>query len=98
MKKLVFLLGVTGAIIYSCSSKTTATAAAKPAININAEFVAKGQPIFEQRCNKCHKQHEANEFTAEQWEKIIAKMAPKAKLTEEETSWILAYATANAKK
>jgi len=96
MKKSVYLFGFVGAIIYSCSTKTVAASASS--IDMNAEIVSKGKTVFDSSCGKCHGLPEAADHTADQWAKIIAHMSPKAKLTEEETNWVLAYVKTNAKK
>lgn len=96
MKNLVYLSCFIGAILYSCSSKTTI--ASSSSIDTSAESVSKGKTVFDSNCGKCHGLPEATDHTAEQWNKIIARMAPKAKLNPEETNWVLAYVTVNAKK
>ncbi len=96
MKKTIYALCFVGAIIYSCTTKTVATSTAS--INTSAEYVTKGKTVFDQHCGKCHGLPEASDHTAEQWNKIIARMAPKAKLNPDETNWVLAYVTVNAKK
>lgn len=100
MKKYLYSLAFVGAIVYSCKTQSTPPVPApkdSPAVAAN-DVVAKGSDLFTQRCGKCHELPSAAEFTSEQWKPIIDRMAPKAKLTEEETNWVLAYVNANAKK
>jgi len=96
MKKIVHSLLFAGVVIYSCTSKTVVTSTSE--INTSAEYVAKGKTVFDANCGKCHGLPEATDHTPEEWNKIIARMVPKAKLNPEETNWVLAYVTANAKK
>ena len=98
MKKFVYLFALTGAIIYSCSTKTATSTATTSTIDTSSESVANGKTTFDAKCGKCHGLPDTGDHTAEQWKKIVAKMAPKAKLTPEETNWVLAYTVVNAKK
>lgn len=96
MKKIVYSVLFVGTVIYSCTSKTVVATASE--LNTSEEYVAKGKTVFDANCGKCHGLPEATDHTAEQWNKIVARMAPKAKLNPEETNWVLAYVTVNAKK
>ena len=96
MKKTIYALCFVGAIIYSCTTKTVATTTASS--NTSEAYVTKGKTVFDESCGRCHGLPDASDHTAEQWSKIIARMAPKAKLNADETNWVLAYVTVNAKK
>jgi len=54
--------------------------------------------LYNLRCGGCHGLPTPSDFTVEDWKPIMAAMAPRAKLTAEETNWVLAYVNANAKK
>lgn len=57
-----------------------------------------GQSTFNAKCGKCHGLKPAQDYTAVRWAQILAVMAPKANLTEEERNNVYAYVSANAKK
>ena len=57
-----------------------------------------GQATFNAKCGRCHGLKVAGDFTATRWASILAVMAPKANLTEEERNNVYAYVKANAKK
>lgn len=56
-----------------------------------------GKAVFVNRCGKCHALKQPNNYTKGQWENILKAMAPKAKLTAEETDQVSAYLLANSK-
>ena len=102
MKKYLYSLALVGAIVYSCTTQqTTKTSAETSTVVANIskeEMLKKGADLFNLRCGKCHDLPAPSEFTATDWKPIMERMAPKAKLTAEETNWVLAYVNANAKK
>ncbi len=100
MKKYLYSLAFLGAVIYSCSTqtKTKTDAASTMASAAKAEDIRKGQDIFSQRCGRCHDLPAPSAFTTSEWKPILERMAPKAKLTADENSWVMAYVDANAKK
>ncbi len=101
MKKYLYSLALLGAVIYSCSTQTktsTSDAASTVATAAKAEHIRKGEEVFSQRCGRCHDLPSPSSFTSSEWKPIMERMAPKAKLTAEETNWVLAYVDANAKK
>ena len=80
------------AIIYSCST----VPAVKPtiaAVSATTENLAQGKNIYENNCGKCHALPNPSSFTDEKWVGIMNWMAPKAKLTAEQTSFAYTYVT-----
>ena len=57
-----------------------------------------GHATYTAKCARCHELKKVDDFTAADWDPILASMAPKAGLTEKETANVLAYVKANAKK
>jgi mono/diheme cytochrome c family protein len=57
-----------------------------------------GQQTYNVKCGKCHELKVANNYTKNRWDVVMKVMAPKAKLTQEETDNVLAYVWENAKR
>lgn len=91
-----------GVIVYSCKTQQTISPTSETNSNIanlsNEEILKKGEDLYSLRCGRCHGLPTPSEYTVADWKPIMAAMAPKAKLTAEETNWVLAYVNANAKK
>lgn len=99
MKKYVFTSAFVLAIIYSCTSQSTTKNTVKDYnFGVTKEQLATAADLYNTRCGKCHDLPSAKDYTAEQWKPIMDAMAPKAKLTDEEKNWVLAYVSMNAKK
>lgn len=74
----------------------------KPAIETNKEVIAvnnfsKGQSIYENSCGKCHDLPDPAEHSAQDWVGIMNRMAPKAKLTEEQHQIVYEYIVSTKK-
>lgn len=63
----------------------------------NQEQLAQGHSIFITSCDNCHKLKKTETRTAEQWNKIIKRMIPRAKLSDDEGKLVRAYVIANSK-
>ncbi len=106
MKKIIVISGIVGLIglASACTPKkpaaTTATAALTKEHALqqySAAQIAEGEALFNAKCGTCHKLHQPKQFGDERWNKIMNRMLPKAKATDEEGKLIRAYAVANAK-
>jgi cytochrome c5 len=101
MKKLM-TISLLSLIVFACSKKTASTVA-KTEVSVktesatvsNAQYLA-GKVVYEAKCGKCHKLHSPDRGNMEQWTKWIGRMAPKAKLTEEEKQLVTDYVSVNA--
>ena len=103
MKKYIYSLCLVGVIVYSCKTQqtttTTTTETSAATANLSKEeMLKKGEDLFTLKCGKCHGLPTPSEFKVDEWNPIMVRMAPKAKLNAEETNWLLAYVNANAKK
>ncbi len=58
---------------------------------------AAGDRLYRSRCSACHRAYPASSRTAAMWAEVLSKMAPRAKLTDQERARILEYLQANAK-
>jgi cytochrome c5 len=113
MKKIVSLILILSIIIIACSRKIVATKETPAANNnstitqtettksntdvANAALIAQGKTVFETKCGKCHNLKRTIDYTADRWDGILKQMAPKAKLTQEETEQVAAYVKSNSK-
>src|SRR5438132_545553 len=94
MKKIItisFLAGLS-LLLAQCTPKTTSKmssgdkAPADKVAELKQKYtqqqIDEGKTISLTSCNKCHKYHEANEFSVGKWEKVLTKMVVKATLNE----------------
>ncbi|MBV6879309.1 hypothetical protein NG800_003660 [Epilithonimonas ginsengisoli] len=104
MKKYIYSLCLVGVIVYSCKTQQAAPATTQAETSVatanlsKEEMLKKGQELFTLKCGRCHGLPVPSEITVADWQPIMARMAPKAKLNADETNWVLAYVNENAKK
>lgn len=86
--------------MYQCSgpkfiaktpSDAELTVAQKRWTDATNQSLSDGYMIFTTRCNKCHSLKNIPKRTEASWEKTLAKMAPKAKLTDAEKETLKRY-------
>ena len=102
MKKII-TISILSLIVFACSHKTASTVAkteiakekTSSATVSNAQFSA-GKTIYEAKCGNCHKLKDPAKGNMTQWTKWIDRMAPKAKLTDEEKQQVTDYISVNA--
>lgn len=75
----------------SCSPKTTAVDPKVENIDFPNETVEEGYTLQAQHCTRCHKLKTVDNYSREQWDKILPNMAKKAKLTPEQEATINEY-------
>jgi|GEM_PF-5359411 len=56
-----------------------------------------GKTLYASKCSKCHAAKNVGSYTFNQWEVILKKMVPNAKLTADEENQVVAYIRANSK-
>lgn len=54
-----------------------------------------GRDLFQNKCGKCHKLPKPGKHAKDEWQKILAKMAPKAKLSAEQSDLVYKYVVNN---
>lgn len=59
--------------------------------------IAQGKTLMDTRCGRCHDLKPTDSFTVDEWEPILERMIPKAKLLEDEGNLVRAYILLNAK-
>ena len=69
-----------------------------PVVEDANSMVAVGKTLFDGNCGKCHAFKKPELFTATNWAAIMDRMAPKARLNDDEKMQVLAYVQHNAKK
>jgi mono/diheme cytochrome c family protein len=88
-------------VVISCSKKiattTTTTAPAPVTDPIILAKITEGKSLYESNCNKCHGLHNPGKYNEQQWTKHLDRMAPKAKISDEQKETIFAYLSNNAK-
>lgn len=101
MKRTLAIVLVITLVIVACSPKvaptTTKTEQTQPATADDATIAA-GKTLYINRCGTCHGLKKVENYSVDQWARIMRSMAPKAKLTDDETKQVTAYVNANAKK
>ena len=104
--KSIFVFAFSTLIIFTaCSHKSTPTVAAAPQqtsaqinmMTVSSPAVAEGEKTYNAKCGRCHELKSPSEFTVKDWNSIMRSMAPKAKLTEEERTNVMAYVVQNAR-
>ena len=100
--------GMAKGIAPATSSTTTAdpalagSAGARPvaptATSPEAKAAIAGQQTYNAKCGSCHGLKVTTNYTSERWASILAIMAPKANLTEDEKNNVYAYVKENSKK
>lgn len=56
-----------------------------------------GRMVYATKCTRCHAAKNVSSYTFGQWESILKKMVPNAKLSNDEESQVVAYIKANSK-
>jgi mono/diheme cytochrome c family protein len=83
-----------------CASLETLAPPVTPALaaraHTDASFLVTGRGIYTRQCAACHAPESVPAHAGE-WPRIIAEMAPKAKLTPEQQRAVLAYVLAAAR-
>lgn len=87
MKKLHIVIFLS-AIIVACSSKTFAPAseqlsAMKQKVpGITLEDAKAGYQLYSEKCASCHHLYNPGKYNIAQWNNVLTKMFPKAKVTD----------------
>ncbi len=61
-------------------------------------LVEQGKSVYAVKCSRCHVLRVTGNYTMDQWDNILKKMIPNAKLTAEEEKRVVAYIRSEAKK
>ncbi|UOE41247.1 c-type cytochrome [Chryseobacterium suipulveris] len=88
MKKLLLTAAAGTLFLVSCGPKSNAVTGPK---YTSANDFAKGQTIFENSCNKCHALPDPKKHDDKGWIRTLSRMAPKAKLTDDQHQLVYDY-------
>lgn len=86
--KNLFALLIAVIFLASCGPKSTAVTGPK---YTSSEKLAQGKTIFDNSCNKCHALPDPKKHDAEGWIKTLSRMAPRAKLTDDQHQKVFDY-------
>ena len=97
MKKIIMGAVVLAMTLFSCSKKAIAPATeVKATEEAKVELptaIAEGKTLYENNCAKCHKLFPASKHDKAGWAKTVDRMAPKAKITDEQKILVYNYLT-----
>src|SRR5262245_50852033 len=107
MKQITTIItGVALVCIIACTKKAMPTIPERPREEVLSKDktvtraitpdVSQGKSIFMNRCGRCHDLPQPSQYNANRWEKILATMAPKARLNEDQAIHVKAYLVENA--
>lgn len=107
MKKILSILTIGGTLLImaNCTPKVASNVAEKEPVPTKAQVLAsfsedqlnKGKTLYIDRCAKCHKLFPEDSRTPVQWNSILKKMIPKAKLNYDDGKLVRAYLIAHSK-
>lgn len=107
MKKTttILTLGIIVLFMIHCSPKIGQEVTKGPipsAEQIKADFTVaqldQGKMIWQSSCIKCHKLHEPESRTPEQWNRVLKRMIPKAKLNLNDAQLVRAHLIMHARE
>lgn len=92
MKLKFAFFALLAVVLYSCATKSTATAT-KPTETVipNPVAFAEGKSLYENNCAKCHKLFSPSERTQAEWKPILVSMQKKARLDDMQIASISDY-------
>ena len=106
MKKIIVIASITAAVCLAvaCSPKKPAVSSEPAALTkemalsqFSTAQIAEGETLFNAKCGTCHKLHQPKQFGDARWNKVLNRMLPKAKASDEEGKLIRAYVVANSR-
>lgn len=83
------------AFLVSCGPKSLAVSGPK---YTSSENLAQGKTVFENSCNRCHALPKPTRHDDAGWIKTLSRMAPKAKLTDDQHQMVYDYLISVNKK
>lgn len=87
MKNLFLLGSIVSIFVVSCA-RSNAVSGPK---YTSSEKLAQGQTVFENSCNRCHQLPDVEKHDDAGWMKTMSRMAPRAKLTDDQHQMVYDY-------
>jgi hypothetical protein len=79
-------------LIYQCGSALYVPSAAdQDSTGIMLDSLSEGRKLYVDHCGNCHNLYLPERYNAAEWEKNVAEMKVKSKITDSEKSKILSY-------
>lgn len=107
MKKILTLSCILAAVLImaNCTPKVAGTVADKEPAPTKSQVMAsftkdqleQGHTLYTNNCGKCHGLKDPDSRTPVEWNNILKKMIPKAKLNYDDGKLVRAYLVANSK-
>lgn len=99
MKLRILAIFLLAACLNSCSPKVLAMQPSDPAVpqmpappkGENAERIAQGKSLYEERCANCHKLFSPSDFSQAEWAPILMRMQPKARYDNAQMALVAEY-------
>ena len=92
--KIKFIIGLFAlTLAYGCSTVNKLPSTEVITNTAATIDLAQGKILYEGKCGRCHSLYEPSKFTTAQWKPILDRMAPEAKITDEQRDLIYTYLT-----
>jgi cytochrome c5 len=101
LNKLILTLSVAciALILTDCKTSKSTTAPADTELaaaqkrwpDATTQSLQAGRTIYNEQCTRCHGAKPISQYSEQEWERIIGRMAPKAKLTADQTETLRRY-------
>lgn len=91
--KIKYLIPVLVLVLFACKSALYIPTVENTANKANVEELQKGRALYINKCSSCHALYLPEKYNKTEWTKWVNRMAPKAKITNEEKELIQAYVT-----
>lgn len=107
MRKLIITAALASAVLFmaNCTPKAAKAVAKTPGspkdqvmAQYSADQLEAGKTLMLANCAKCHKLKEPETRTAAEWDVVLTRMIPKAKLSAEDGKLVRAYLVAHSKE
>ncbi|MBB6371079.1 c-type cytochrome [Chryseobacterium shigense] len=95
MRKVILSMIAGAVFMVSCGPKSVAVTGPKYTAS---EQLTQGKTIFENSCSRCHKLPNPVKHDDQGWIKTLSRMAPKAKLSDEQHQMVYDYLISVNKK
>lgn len=91
LKKIV-LISTVAATAYACGSAIyTPTQVHADAAGVPLDQLTSGRELYVSKCSSCHSLYNPARFNEAEWDKNLAKMQPKAKISDQQKKLIREY-------